>query len=144
MPSLAGRRWVWILLGLVAAVVLVERLIVTDAESIEALVEDAEEAGNARDWDALLGLLSPEFVYEGRDREETVALVQRLVTRFDPQGVTFSISKLEIQGDRATARARINVRALGRVLPLASDVSFARTPDGWALAAATAAFPSLR
>src|SRR5262245_56716570 len=76
-----------LLVGLLLAVglgILIERLVVTDAEAIEALLEEANDAAKDREWRRLRPLLSDDFTWQGRDADATVAEIERLAERNRP------------------------------------------------------------
>ncbi len=123
-------------LGLLVLVLLaygIERLIVTDAEALQAVANDAAAALRDRDWDHLEGLLTVDFTHDGRDRAATVAYARTLVMRYRPVGVRIGLTEIQVQDDDAEARAIIEATVLGRPAGRAVHVRFRRTAGGWRL-----------
>lgn len=129
------RRAIWLgaAIALGALAWGIERLVVTDTEAIEALVERAEEAVRDGDFETLAGLLHPDYEAEGRDRDEAVRYVRRLWRRYRPVGLDVELGTVRVEGDRAEAPAVADVRALGRPFTIRLRTGFGRTPDGWRL-----------
>ena len=127
------RHLVPTVLALVGLGILLDHLIVTDVEAIEALAERAETAARERDFETLEGLLSESFRYDGRDRARTVAYVKSQVQRITPQKVGFNLDHIQVEGDRATARAHIVAEAMGSRILLTAEIELARTEEGWRL-----------
>lgn len=122
-----------VLLGVVALGFLVERLIVTDAEAIENLVAEAEQAFNEERFEDLLDILNPDFRFGERDRDGTVAYLRRQAKRFETAGIDVVLDAPRIEGDEATAGARVRVRAMSQLGVVPVSLRFARTEAGWRL-----------
>ena len=120
-----------ILLALVGVGVLVERLIVTDKEAIENLVEDAEDAFNERRFDDLVETLVPDFQYAGRDRDATRAYLQRMAKRFEAAGADVVLGEPQVDGDAATAQATVRMRVLNQLAAIPVSIRFARVDGRW-------------
>jgi len=121
------------LLVLVLAAYGIERLIVTDAEELQTLAEDAATAVQGRDWTGLASLLDEDFTYAGRDRAATLAYVRSLVSRYQPTATRIDLTAIEIDGDEAQAEGLVRATALGRSAGLEVRAWFRRTADGWRL-----------
>jgi len=109
-PSL----WLGALIVLGGLVFLVERLIVTDAEAVEALVERAAEAVREGDFEALAATLAPGFTLEGRSREEAVDWIRTLRRRYQPRGIEVEVEDVAVDGEAATATARAAANVMAR------------------------------
>lgn len=110
MPQrrLAG-GWPLVLLALGLGV-LVERLVVTDTEAIEALLDSAQEALRERALERLRPLLSEDFEHSGRGPDEAVEEARRLIERHRP-------TLLEIDpGPIVVGRGRAEVDVVVRTL----------------------------
>jgi DNA-binding GntR family transcriptional regulator len=112
----------------------IERLIVTDAEAIEALAERAGRAVADRDWENLRGCLSEDFHYGSLDRDGTVTLVRRLVERHDPKGIRVLMQHIEVHGDEAQAEGIVVGRAYGRPARVVVSVDLRRVDGDWRIA----------
>jgi hypothetical protein len=125
-----------LLLGLLLAVglgVLIERLVVTDAEAIEALLEEFRDAAKDREWKRIRPVLSDDFAWGQRGPDETVAEVERIAQRYPP-------TRIEVEwGAIAPARLRCEVDVTYRAWGYGGvwvgqvRVTFAREKDGWRL-----------
>ena len=111
----------------------IERLIVTDAEAIEALGETVATAMEERDFEALDSLLDEAFQYRGRDRAETLKHVRSLLSKYKPTGIQIQLQQIEVDEDRATAKGVILGQAYGRPAQFQMDVVLQRTEEGWKL-----------
>ena len=110
MPQrrLAG-GWPLVLLALGLGV-LVERLVVTDTEAIEALLDSAQAALRERALERLRPLLSEDFEHSGRGPDEAVEEARRLIERHRP--TLLEIDPGPIVLDRGRAEVDVSVRAL--------------------------------
>lgn len=119
------------LLGALA--LFLERVIVTDGERIEALVERCVSTVKAEDWDAFTGCLHPEFRAEERDREAAVAYARSLWGRYRPVGLSVDLDDIDVDGDRAACDAEIRANVLGRPSVVPVRLEFQREGDAWRL-----------
>lgn len=126
-----GRSLLLILLGLAAVGLLIERIVITDAEAIEGLASDAEEAFNERRFGDLVDILDPDFSYGGRDRQGTVAYLERMAKRFQATGVDVVLEEPAIEGDEASAEATVRLRMLNRLTVVPVSLRFARRDGRW-------------
>jgi hypothetical protein len=119
------------LLAVVLVAFGVERLIVTDAEAIEALGDDVAEALAERRFGDLESLLSEGFHYGGKDRAATIAHVRALVERHKPAGIEIRLYDVAVEGDAATAAGRVAGSVYGRPATLDVHATLVREEDGW-------------
>ena len=136
-----GRYLLWA--GIILAVGLtafgVERVWVTDAERIEAVVYELARAVEASDSDRVLGLLAPEAALVVEDAslepEATAAKIRGLLdsTRFD----YVRVSRLQAKAGRLTrvGTAEFRVQAMGTVEFSIIRSNYMTPPDGidWSL-----------
>jgi len=111
----------------------IERWIVTDAEAIEALGEEAAAALRERDPEALKGLLDEDFHFDRRDRSATLTQVRRLLERYQPTGIQIRLGKIKVDGDRAHALGQIQGQASGYRSGYQVEVELIRGEEGWKL-----------
>lgn len=111
--------------------VLIERLVVTDTEAIEALLEEARDAAKDRDWGRLRPLLSDGFAWQGRGPDETVEEIARLAQRHGPTMIDVTwgaIAPSRLRCDvEVDVRARVGLYHYGGKV----RVTFAKEEDGW-------------
>ena len=62
---------------LVGGLLLVDHLVVTDAEAVETLVLRADETVREADWEAFRALLADDYEGEGKTAEGAVRRIQR-------------------------------------------------------------------
>lgn len=128
------------LLLLAAAVVggflLVDALVVTDEEAVEALVDDAADAVRRGDFEAFAALLATEYAGEGGDQAGAVRRARRAAADADVEGLRATLLDLEVDGDRARGPVKVAGSFLGTSGAVSLDVGFLRTPEGWRIASA--------
>jgi hypothetical protein len=120
-----------VLLGVVAViglVVLVERLVVTDREAIQAVLEEAVEATQEREWPRLRPLLSDAFSWNGLGPDEAVERVESIV---GAHRVAFSAAWKEVEprGDRCEVEVSVTVMPFRLLVPV--RVLLGREESGW-------------
>ena len=122
-----------VLLVIVGAAVLawaVERLIVTDREAIEAVVERGARAIERGDWDAVAAIFDDEALEGGRDRRELLRFVKSSWQASGATSLSAEVLDLTVSGDRASSRIR--ARPGGRGLAYGEGVvSWVRRESGW-------------
>jgi hypothetical protein len=131
-PSL----WLGALLLIGGLVFLVERLIVTDAEAVEALVEQAAEAAREGDFEALGALLMPEFTVEGRTGKEAVDWIRKLRRNYRPLGIEVEVGDVQVAEDRSRAPTLVSMTVMARPVRFRAAVHCQRIDGGWRIAAA--------
>jgi hypothetical protein len=132
-------RFVKLLLPLVVlggVALLVERLIVTDGEAVQGLVDDAAEAVREGDFQGLRGMLAESYRGEGRTPDGAVDRVKGLWKVFRPSGLSAQTLEVEVEGDRARAPVNVRGAVAGRAFVVSLDVEFVREEGGWKVAAA--------
>lgn len=134
---MSRRTLLFALLGLIALGIVIERLVVTDREAIESLVDDAQAAFNEQRFEDLEGFLAEEFTYAGRDRAQTLAYLGTLARSYGRAGVVVVMDPPAIEGDQAQASARVRLRALNQFYEIPVSLRFVRSEDGWRLLAAS-------
>ena len=121
------------LICLTGLVLLVEHLIVTDAEAIEALGERAARAAADRDFGALGEVLADDFRYGSRDKASTLAYVQSLLGKHKPMGIEVTLFEIKVKDERATARGVVRAQVYGRPIGVGIDAELIETEEGWRL-----------
>ena len=120
-------------LGVLLAALLawgIERLIVTDKEAIEAVVEAGAHAVERGDWDAVAAIFDDEVVVDGKDKR---AAVRRLRAYWEASGATSlstEVLDLVVSGDQASARVRARPGGRGWAFG-EGTVTWVRRPQGW-------------
>jgi len=131
-PSL----WLGVLLLAAGLVYLVERLIVTDAEAVQALVERAAEAVREGDFEALAGTLGAEFTVEGRTGQEAVDWIRKLKRNYRPLGLEVEVGEVEVSEDRAMAPTQVSMTVLARPVRFDAAVHCQNTNGEWRITSA--------
>jgi hypothetical protein len=90
--------------------VLVERLVVTDTEAVEALIADAFDRLKERDVTGLRPLLSDDFEHRGRGPDEALAHAQGLIDRHKP--TLLELRRGPVVAVAPRAQAEVDVKAL--------------------------------
>lgn len=127
-----------LLLGLTLLAFVVERLVVTDLEALEAWAERATAALQASDMEAFDDLITEDFTYGRMDREAALRFAESASRQVSESGIQIVLRKIEIDGDTAEATAQIFGTAIGRRYRLETPVRLERGDDGWRLAHADA------
>ena len=128
--------WLGALLALLGLGFLVERLVVTDAEAVEALVERAAESVREADFEALAATLDPEFTVEGRTGDEAVAWIRKLQRNYRPLGIEVEIGEIEVHEDRAMAPTEVSMTVMARPLSFRAAVHCRKVDGAWRIASA--------
>ena len=131
MPRLTPRRILVVILVLWAVGFGVERLVVTDREAIESLLERAAASVSHDDWDGFATALADDYAERGRDKKAFVAFVRGLKERHKPQGVGIDIGDPKVEGDRATTQVVVKPGAPYIGTRIGGRVELLRTKDGW-------------
>jgi hypothetical protein len=101
-----------VVLGLLAAAALAFLLaswIVTDREAIERLLVDTAAHAERGEWHAVREALDEDFEGEGRDA--FLARARTLAASAPARGWRLVVEEIQVEGDEATARARIDLAA---------------------------------
>jgi hypothetical protein len=115
------------LLLLVGLGVLVERLVVTDREAIEQVLEEGRDAAQARDLSQLRPLLSDTFTWNGLGPDAAIESLQRLLARA-PAHVDAKWGPIEPVDDRCVVEMSVTVYPYA-LFPV--RVTFVREKGGW-------------
>lgn len=137
MPALSPRRIVAFLLAFAALGYGIERLVVTDREAIEELLERAAATVSHDDWDGFAATVDDDFAARGRNKPAFVAFVRTLKDRYKPGGVGLEIGGATINDDRAAAPVVVLPGAPYVGMRVGGHVDLVRTGAGWRIAAAT-------
>ena len=124
------------LLGLVllaGVAILVERLVVTDAEAIEGLLVDMRKAVAQRQLSAWRPILDDEFRWQGLDADATVRRLQGHLDRNRPTSIDVTWGPVEPRGDTCIVEADARVLAYGGLFTYHGRLTFVRTSGGWKL-----------
>lgn len=117
--------------GLALAAWGVERLVVTDREAIERVLEDAAADVSKRDWDAFAAAVDDGYAERGRDKQAFVGWVRGLYESRHPAGVGVDVADTTVDGDRAATRVVVKPGAPYAGIRVNGRVEFVRTPAGW-------------
>ena len=126
--------WLAVLGGLAF---LISFAIVTDEEAIENWASAAEDAISGNDEARLTELLAEDFAYGTRDRAATVTLALRAKRDFGVLSVDIDLTDIRVDGDSATAKARVRATSMGRIWEGHSTYRFTRFEQGWGLSEAS-------
>ena len=127
------------LLGMLVLVLIgwgIERLIVTDTEAIEGLLEDARKAVLVRELPRLRPMMDDAFAWGELGPDETVQRLQGYVDRGRPTRIDVNWGPVVPRGDTCIVEADVRVLAYGGLFPVHGRLTFTRTSGGWKLAAA--------
>jgi hypothetical protein len=105
---LTARKVLLLLAGVAVLAFLVDRIVVTDAERIEDLVDEARKAVLRGDWDAVAAAVDDEVTVGERNKASLVAWWRREWQRASPASLSVDVDDVETSGDRGTARVRIS------------------------------------
>jgi hypothetical protein len=109
----------------------VERLVVTDREAIEALIEGARTAVVRRDWPALESMLAEDYAERGLDRAGAIAWIQRLWQRSRLTALSVEVDDVRVEGDRAAARVTVSPTMGFGSAQFGGRVDLERREEGW-------------
>ena len=124
-----------LLLGILAMAALaawgIERLVVTDAEAVEALLAADEAAIRSGDWDTVRTSIAPEYEERGRDREAIVRWARDLWKASRATTLSIRTDDVRVEGDRAAARVTVSPGSPWTGQRFGGRVDLERTPEGW-------------
>jgi hypothetical protein len=115
---------------------LVERLVVTDTEAIEALLDEARAALKERAVERLRPLLAEDFQHAGRGPDEAVAEARRLIERHRPTLLEIDPGPIVVGRGRAEVDVRVRALAYGGGYVGGLRLVLAQDPDGWRILSA--------
>jgi hypothetical protein len=119
--------------------VLVERLVVTDTEAVEALLDEAIAAVKARELGRLRPLLADDFDFHGRGPEAALAEAQRLLDRHRPTLLELTPGPVVVAGSRAEVLLKVRALAYGGAYAGWLALGLVRERTGWRLLSAAEA-----
>jgi len=108
---------------------LVERLVVTDAEAVEAVLERAAADASRGAWDAVADALDEGFREGGRDGAAFVAWARAQWTRAALRAITVDVLDVRVEGDRAAARVDARLQPYAQRVP--GTVELERRDGTW-------------
>jgi hypothetical protein len=136
-PRLAIPRPRIVFLGVVVLGLLawgVERLVVTDREAIEHLLERTAAAAGRGDWDGVAGALADAFRSQQtrQDKGPFLSWLRSAWESFGRPAPRVAVRETAVEGDTAASRVRVTVAGF----PVAIDarIELVRTDDGWRIA----------
>ena len=136
MPALIPFRLLLLLVVLGGVVYLVDRLVVTDREAIEALVERAVQTTREGDFEALGELVDLEYEGKGGSREGVLRLVKSTWSTWRPVQLDADIGEIDVQEGTGEAPVVVTGQVAGQPIALRLAVRFVEREDGWKIAAA--------
>jgi hypothetical protein len=108
----------------------IERLIVTDAEAIEAAVERGARAVERGDWDGVAAIFDDEVIEGAKDKAQIVRMLKGYWQASGATSLSTEVLDLRVSGDQASARVR--ARPGGRGFAYGEGVvSWVRRESGW-------------
>jgi len=109
---LRPRYVILVVLASVALGFLIERLIVTDAERIQSILDDAREYALAGKWDEVIDLLDPDYDFEGMSREDLRQTLHKTMQGLPLKHYEYFTREVEVlEGGRARAEVTIVMQA---------------------------------
>jgi len=137
LPAVTRKRVVGLLviMSAVAALFLLERIIVTERERIVAVIEDLCASAERADAAAMLERVSSDFSSRTLSREQLRSLAMAFFEHYGPVRVRIVEMGLNRIGDRAVVLLRISTRAQDAVrrelLGISEwDLELRKEPDG--------------
>lgn len=134
MPT--WKRFLLLLVAIVGIYLLVSWLVVTDAERVEGILDSAVAALAARDAEAALAAVPPDFSHDGVDRAALLEGGRSGLKRFPPRAIETLNRRIEVKGDRAEAALWLrSFPAPGSDFPYPVDtewsLSLVKRAEGW-------------
>ena len=136
MPLLIPYRLLLLLLVLGGLAFGLDRLIETDEEAIEALVDRATRAAREGDFQAVGETLDVEYQGKGGSRDGVLKLVQSLWETWKPADLGTELGDIQVEGETAKAPVRVKGQVLGRPLALQLETHYVKRDAGWRVAGA--------
>jgi SnoaL-like protein len=109
----------------------VERLVVTDREAIEHLLERTAAAVERDDWDGVAGAFADDFRSQPtkQDKRGFLARAKSAWTTFGRPALRVRVREATIDGDAAACSVRVT--AAGFTAPIDARIELVRGDDGW-------------
>ena len=120
-----------VLVGAAALGFAIERWIVTDAEAIERVLEDAAQDVVRGDDGALTARIVEDYAERGKDRAGLVAWARDLWRRSGARTMELDVGDTKVDGDRAAARVVVRPGMPWAGARLGGRIDLRRTNDGW-------------
>jgi len=133
------RRAVWITLGVCAIFIVIQSLVTTRREALEAMVRTLAQAVDHGDVPAIGERIDGEFRHGNHDKKAFLdGVVKQTLQRWQVDEAKVAGFKIEINGDNATVsfRAHCDCRSDNHVqykVPSFWTLNCIRRPDGWKL-----------
>ncbi|MHC4779101.1 MAG: hypothetical protein ACYTFG_11045 [Planctomycetota bacterium] len=100
------------LIAVIALVVLIERLIVTDAERVNSMLDDAKTFSLEGRWGELIDMIDPDYEFEGMTREDFRKIVNENLKNKPLKHFQYFSREVEVkEGGQAVARVTLVLRA---------------------------------
>ena len=109
----------------------VARLIVTDREAIDGVIEDAAVAAARDDWDAVAAAIDETVTAGARDKPALLAWLRTAARSERVTHLSASVVDAKISGDRATARVRAGGGSAEGPWRATASVDLVRRENGW-------------
>lgn len=100
-----------VILALIIGAVVLERVVVTDRERIEATIDAMRDAAGRADVEALLSGVSEDYYDEMLGREGLRALAENYFERYGRTGVRILSRAVSLRGDEGAVEMRVFARA---------------------------------
>ena len=133
-------RLLTVIIGLAALaplLLILERLIVTDRERVDAVVDEMAEAVRAENADRLMSHISPQCRYANRGREAIAAAAANVFQLYEIERLTLNGRKTRVASARGEATAEFVAVARGRqgtldvnIYPTRWQLTFQRDKSG--------------
>jgi len=140
------RRLVWIALAVCAGLIVVQRLVVTEREAIQATVKAMARDVEEGDVDSLGAKLDEDVTFDGvTGKQAVLRQAYLMLQRYDVGNARVSGFDIRLDNDRARVRfqavadVRKDQTRIDRT-PTVWDVTMVRGPGGWKVRRATYAF----
>lgn len=108
---------------------LVERLVVTDAEAVEAVLERAATDASSGAWDAVADAFDDGYQEGGRDKAAFLAWAKAQWNRAGLRAITVDVLEVRVEGDRAAARVDARLQPYAQRVP--GSVELERRDGTW-------------
>ncbi|MFO0931361.1 MAG: hypothetical protein U1E39_01480 [Planctomycetota bacterium] len=108
---------------------LVERLVVTDAEAVEAALERAAADASRGAWDAVADAFDDTYLSGGRDKAAFLAWARAQWNRAALRAITVDVLDVRVEGDRAAARVEARLQPYAQRVP--GSVDLERRDGAW-------------